>query len=51
MLLPRNFLINDSFVMKANGDKVAVKTGLKDYQKIEIIAGLKAEDEIVKPVQ
>jgi len=51
MLLPRNYLINDSFVMKANGDKVAVKTGLKDYQKIEIISGLKADDEIVKPVQ
>jgi multidrug efflux pump subunit AcrA (membrane-fusion protein) len=51
MLLPRNYLINDSFVMKANGDKVLVKTGLKDYQKIEIVSGLKAEDEIVKPIQ
>lgn len=51
MLLPRNFLINDSFVMKANGDKVAVKTGLRDYQKIEILSGIKPEDELIKPIQ
>jgi hypothetical protein len=36
-------------VVKPNGDKIAVKTGLKDYQKIEIISGINAEDELVKP--
>lgn len=51
MLLPRNYLINDSFVMKANGDKVPVKTGLRDYQKIEILSGIKSEDELIKPIQ
>ena len=40
ILIPRDYLLNDSFVVKPNGDKVAVKTGLKDYQKIEIISGI-----------
>ncbi|MFM9945860.1 MAG: efflux RND transporter periplasmic adaptor subunit [Bacteroidia bacterium] len=51
ILIPRNFLLNDSFVVKANGDKVEVKTGLKDYQKIEIISGISAEEELVKPTE
>ncbi|MDI1235433.1 MAG: efflux RND transporter periplasmic adaptor subunit [bacterium] len=51
MLLPRNYLLNDSFVIKANGDKVAVKTGLRDYQKIEILSGINADDELIKPIQ
>jgi hypothetical protein len=34
--------------MKANGEKIIVKTGLKDFQKIEILSGLKETDEISK---
>ena len=49
LLIPRNFILNDSIVMKSNGDKVIVKTGLKDYQKIEILSGISAEDELIKP--
>ncbi len=49
VLIPRNYLQNDSLVFKSNGDKVIVKTGLKDYQKIEILSGIGAEDELVKP--
>ena len=49
ILIPRDYLLNDSFVVKPNGDKIAVKTGLKDYQKIEIISGINAEDELVNP--
>jgi multidrug efflux pump subunit AcrA (membrane-fusion protein) len=51
LLIPRNFIINDSIVTKKNGDKVVVKTGLKDYQKIEILSGITAEDELVKPIE
>lgn len=47
MIIPRNYLINDSFVLKESGDKVAVKTGLKDYKMIEIVSGL-AENDIIK---
>ena len=49
ILIPRNYLVNDSMVMKANGEKVLVKTGLKDYQNIEILSGISADDELVKP--
>jgi multidrug efflux pump subunit AcrA (membrane-fusion protein) len=51
ILIPRNYIVNDSVVIKANGDKVTVKTGLRDYQKIEILSGISANDELVKPVQ
>jgi multidrug efflux pump subunit AcrA (membrane-fusion protein) len=51
LLIPRNCLIHDSLVIKANGDTVLVKTGLKDYQKIEILNGLSADDELIVPKQ
>lgn len=49
MLIPRNFMLNDSEVVKSNGDRVVVKTGIKDYRKIEIRAGLKQDDELLDP--
>jgi multidrug efflux pump subunit AcrA (membrane-fusion protein) len=49
LLIPRNCLIRDSLVIKANGDTAIVKTGLKDYQKIEILSGLGSDDEILIP--
>lgn len=51
LLIPRNCLIHDSIVILENGDSAKVKTGLKDYQKIEIIDGLKVGDEIIIPKQ
>lgn len=49
LLIPRNYLVNDSTVLKANGEKQIIKTGLKDYNKVEIISGLTATDELLKP--
>ena len=49
MIIPRNYLLNDSMVLNVNGDTVIVKTGLKDYQKIEILSGITEEDELIKP--
>jgi multidrug efflux pump subunit AcrA (membrane-fusion protein) len=51
ILIPRSFLLNDTIVVKSNGDKVIVKTGLKDYQKVEIISGISADDELIKPTE
>lgn len=51
MLIPRSYLLKDSLVIKKGGDTVRVKTGLKDYQKIEIISGLTSDDELIKPAQ
>ena len=49
VLIPRNFLKNDSIVTLASGEERVVKVGLKDFQKAEILSGLKATEEIVKP--
>jgi multidrug efflux pump subunit AcrA (membrane-fusion protein) len=49
LLIPRNCLVNDSFVMKSDGEKVLVKTGLKDYQQIEILSGIDLNDELTVP--
>lgn len=49
LLIPRNCLVNDSSVIMADGKERLVKTGLKDFQMIEIISGLNESDEIQKP--
>lgn len=49
LIIPRNYLVNDSIVLDANGGKISIKTGLKDYQNVEIIEGLRPENEIIKP--
>ncbi|MBL7902899.1 MAG: efflux RND transporter periplasmic adaptor subunit [Bacteroidia bacterium] len=49
LLVPRNYLIADSFVLNPDKDKVPVITGLKDYNKVEILRGLKKGDVILKP--
>lgn len=51
MLIPRNYLLNDSLVVNKDGKKIKVKTGLKDYQMIEILSGLNADEELVLPEQ
>lgn len=51
LTLPRHLVSDDGTVTKSNGDKVAVQTGLKDYQKIEIISGITADDELIVPAK
>jgi HlyD family secretion protein len=51
LLIPRVYVLNDSLVIKYKHDTVKVKTGLKDYKKIEIISGITATDELVKPIK
>lgn len=51
LLIPRNYLIADSFVLDQNKEKIQVLTGLKDYNKVEIRSGLKKGDVILKPGQ
>lgn len=50
LLIPRTYLLRDSLVIKSSGDTVLVKTGLKDYQKVEILSGIKSDEELIKPV-
>lgn len=49
LLVPRNYVQGDSLVTKSNGEKVLVKTGLRDYRKIEILSGISANDELIPP--
>ncbi|MEO6302606.1 MAG: efflux RND transporter periplasmic adaptor subunit [Bacteroidia bacterium] len=51
LLIPRNLLLNDSTVIKANGDKVIIKTGLKDYQMVEVLSGINTNDELISPIK
>jgi multidrug efflux pump subunit AcrA (membrane-fusion protein) len=51
LLIPKNYLVNDSTVLKANGEMQIIKTGLKDYNKVEIVSGLAATDELLKPIK
>lgn len=49
--IPRNYLLEGDFVMLEKDKKVKVKTGLKDYQKVEILSGLTTNDFIFKPIE
>jgi hypothetical protein len=51
LTLPRNVVSDDGFVTKADGEKVQVKTGLKDYKKIEILSGISTNDELIVPAK
>ncbi len=50
LTIPRNYLVDDSLVLIEKDKKKLVVTGLKDYQKVEIIKGLTANDFIYKPL-
>ena len=49
LTIPVNYLVNDSTVLISKNKTRLVKTGLKDYQKVEILNGLTAGDIIYKP--
>lgn len=49
LLIPRKFLMQGDSVMMSDGKKIKIKTGLKDYQNVEILDGLKETDEIIIP--
>ncbi len=51
LLVPRAYLLNDSTVVNGDGEKVVIKTGLKDYQKVEVLSGLAAGDVLMKPTE
>ncbi len=51
LLIPRRLLVDDSTVRKADGQLARVKTGLRDYQMVEILAGLAPDDELTSPAK
>ncbi|HEY4650118.1 MAG TPA: HlyD family efflux transporter periplasmic adaptor subunit [Pontibacter sp.] len=49
LTIPRDYLLEGSYVLNEDGEKVKVTTGLKDYQKVEIVEGLAKDAFILKP--
>lgn len=49
LILPRNYLKNDSLVTLEDGTTRTVKLGLTDFQKAEILSGLSSKDQVIKP--
>lgn len=49
LIIPRNYLINDSTVLLESGEIQKVKTGLEDYDYVEIIDGLSNSSKIMLP--
>jgi multidrug efflux pump subunit AcrA (membrane-fusion protein) len=51
LTIPRNFLIDESYVLNEKNKKIKVSVGLMDYKKAEILDGLKPSDIILKPLK
>ena len=51
LTIPRTYLIDESFVLMENKEKRKVEIGLKDYEKVEILRGITANDFILKPLK
>jgi multidrug efflux pump subunit AcrA (membrane-fusion protein) len=49
LLIPRNYLLNDSTVLDKSGQAIRVVTGMKDYTRVEIVSGISMNDELIKP--
>jgi HlyD family secretion protein len=47
--IPKSYLIQNKYVLVNNDEKREVKVGLSDYEKVEILEGLKAEETIYMP--
>ena len=49
--IPRSYLIDNQYVLINEDEKRKVKIGLSDYEKVEIVEGLKKEETIYIPKQ
>lgn len=49
LTIPRSFVSGEGYVKTTKGDSIKVETGLKDFRIIEIVSGIQAETELVKP--
>lgn len=49
MLIPRDYIIQETYVMKENGEKIKIKIGLKNYDFVEVLGGLSYTDKLIKP--
>jgi HlyD family secretion protein len=47
--IPRSYLVDEAFVLGKDAERIKVRTGLKDLEKVEILEGLKPGETIRKP--
>jgi HlyD family secretion protein len=51
LLIPRSYLIDEQYVMNEKGEKIKIKIGLKNFEKVEVLEGLTKNDIIIIPVK
>jgi RND family efflux transporter MFP subunit len=51
LTVPRNYLVDETYVLLKDNKKVKVEIGLKDYEKVEILKGLTVNDVIFKELK
>ena len=49
MTIPRSFLVDDQYVITQDNQRRKITTGLKDYEKVEVLTGLEPDEYILKP--
>ncbi len=49
LTIPRSYLVEDSFVITTKNKRRRIVTGLKDYQKVEVLRGLDVNEAILRP--
>jgi len=49
LIIPRNCLYQDKYVITADKDTVAVEVGIKDFQKAEIKSGIEEGTALIRP--
>jgi multidrug efflux pump subunit AcrA (membrane-fusion protein) len=49
LTIPLNAIGDSSYVLKKNGDRVKIETGLRDYKKTEVLSGITESDELIQP--
>ncbi|MHA7128076.1 efflux RND transporter periplasmic adaptor subunit [Algoriphagus namhaensis] len=49
LIVPRTFLIEDRYLLNADGDTLSVEVGIKNYESAEIISGISESTELMKP--
>jgi len=49
IIIPRSFLVDDSFVLVSPGKRLKIKPGMSNYQQVEVLQGLDTATLIYKP--
>lgn len=51
LVIPRNYLINETKVLTSDGDTILVKVGIKNYQFAEILEGIDEQTGLIQPIR